>query len=213
MRDGCASRMILASLDEHGLFRSDKTEEALMKNQRNRARLRVALILALVGLLGIVVLVLAPSRRASAQAGASWRYTGNLNFARAVHTATLLPNGKVLVAGGSDLESAELYNPTTGVWINTGNLNAARSEHTATLLPNGKVLIVGGTVGGPEDVVSVNSAELYDPATGTWSSTGNLNTARSQHTATLLPNGKVLIAGGGDYVGGFFHKFNSAEVY
>ncbi len=261
-----------------------------MKNQRNRARLRVALILALVGLLGIVVLVLAPSRRASAQAGASWRYTGNLNFARAVHTATLLPNGKVLVAGGSDLESAELYNPTTGVWSNTGNLNAARSEHTATLLPNGKVLIVGGTVGGPEDVVSVNSAELYDPATGTWSnagnlniafartatllpngkvlvvggnagelydpatgtwsstgnpnaggtatllqngkvlvagtnaglydpatgtwsSTGNLNTARSQHTATLLPNGKVLIAGGGDYVGGFFHKFNSAEVY
>src|SRR6266567_3147841 len=117
--------MILASLDEHGLFRSDKTEEALMKNQRNRARLRVALILALVGLLGIVVLVLAPSRRASAPAGASWSYTGNLNFARAVHTATLLPNGKVL--------------------------------------------IVGGTVGGPEDVVSVNSAELYDRATGTWS--------------------------------------------
>ena len=70
-------------------------------NSKNRARLCVALILALVGLIGAVVLVLAPSRRASAQAGASWSYTGNLKQGRSNHAATLLPGGKVLVVGGN----------------------------------------------------------------------------------------------------------------
>jgi N-acetylneuraminic acid mutarotase len=135
--------------------------------------------------------------------GPSWSYTGSLNQARYSHTATRLPNGKVLVAGGyagnSYLSSAELYDPITGTWSSTGNLNAARAGHTATLLQNGKVLIVGD-----------NSAELYDPATGMWSVTGNLNAARSSHTATLLPNGKVLVAGGGYGGNGYL---NSAELY
>jgi hypothetical protein len=117
--------------------------------------------------------------------------TGSLNTTRSLHTATLLPNGKVLVAGGNDqnnfLQTAELYDPATGSWTATGNLNTARYYHTATLLPNGKVLVAGG--GG-------YSAELYDPGSGSWTATGNLNTARDQHTATLLPNGKVLVAGG-----------------
>ena len=64
--------------------------------------------------------------------------------------------------------------------------------HTATLLPNGKVLVAGGSNGGG----SLSSAELYDPASGSWSTTGSLATARDYHTATLLPNGKVLVAGG-----------------
>src|SRR5437870_6272242 len=121
-----------------------------MKNQRNCARLRVALILALVGMLGAVVLVLVPSRRASAQAvAASWSYTGNLNTARIEHSATLLQNGKVLVAGGNgsdgnqfplSLNSAELYDPATEMWSSTGSLNTARQGHTATRLEDGQVL-------------------------------------------------------------------------
>ncbi len=65
--------------------------------------------------------------------------------------------------------------------------------HTATLLPNGKVLVAGGFNGG---FTILTSAELYDPASGSWTATGSLNTARAYHTATLLPNGKVLVAGG-----------------
>src|SRR5438874_1565392 len=117
--------------------------------------------------------------------------TSSLATARNGHTATLLPNGKVLIAGGrngnSGLASAELYDPASGTWSATGSLATARAFHTATLLPNGKVLVAGG---------GNNSAELYDPASGTWSATGSLATARAIHTATLLPNGKALIAAG-----------------
>jgi deoxycytidylate deaminase len=135
-------------------------------------------------------------------ASGTWTTTGSLNSARDLHTATLLPNGKVLVAGGyngSFLTGAELFDPaggTNGTWTTTGSLNSARDLHTATLLPNGMVLVAGGldSSGG-----SSASAELFDPAggtNGTWTATASLNTAREQHTATLLPNGKVLVAGG-----------------
>src|SRR5205814_793375 len=83
--------------------------------------------------------------------------------------------------------------------------NTARTEHTATLLPNGKVLVAGGATSGGVFA----SAELYDPASGTWTATGSLNTGRLDHTATLLPNGMVLVAGG--YDGS--HVFVSAELY
>ncbi|HMP82275.1 MAG TPA: kelch repeat-containing protein, partial [Verrucomicrobiota bacterium] len=126
----------------------------------------------------------------------TWSVTGSLTFARQFHTATLLPNGKVLVAGGEDgynghPASAELFDPGTGTWSVTGSLAFPRTFHTSTLLPNGKVLVTGGGGFG-----NLTSAELYDPATGTWSITGSLSTARASHTATLLPNGKVLVAGG-----------------
>lgn len=120
---------------------------------------------------------------------------GSLSSARGDHTATLLPNGKVLVVGGwtgtSCLASTEIYNPETDTWSSAGNLAAARSSHTATLLPNGKVLVIGGF--GPGYLAST---ELYDPATGKWSSAGNLAIGRDAHTATLLQNGKVLVVGG-----------------
>jgi N-acetylneuraminic acid mutarotase len=125
-----------------------------------------------------------------------WSVPGNLNDYRAGHTATLLTNGQVLVAGGG-VSSAELYNPVTGVWTYTGSLVTERSDHTATRLPNGKVLVAGGLNYNGSKYVYLASAELYDPATGHWTATGSLAFARDGHTATLLPNGKVLVAGGG----------------
>ena len=116
----------------------------------------------------------------------TFEHTGTLIEGRALHTATLLPNGKVLVAAGQFdpfhiLASAELYDPATGVWSSTGSLAEARIGHSATLLPNGKVLVVGGSgLAG-----NLGSAELYDPATGVWSSTGSLLEARGDYTATL----------------------------
>lgn len=133
--------------------------------------------------------------------------TGSLNSPRGDHTATLLDNGMVLIAGGevidssgkvSFLASAELYDPTTGTFTPTGSLNTARFIHTATLLNNGMVLIVGGQALPPGYVrpIDLTSAELYDPTSGVFTATGNLNTARVNDTATLLNNGLVLIAGG-----------------
>ncbi len=129
----------------------------------------------------------------------SFNPTGSMITARSEDTATLLPNGKVLIAGGFDfsgglvpLASAELYDPQTGTFSPTGKMDAARRGATATLLQNGKVLISGGTTGGAEPV-GFSSAELYDPATGTFSSTGSMTVKRAGHRATLLINGKVLI--------------------
>jgi hypothetical protein len=152
-----------------------------------------------------------PSHLASAElydaAKETWTLTGQLNVAQGNHTATLLPDGKVLVAGGgvtcesglcspSSLAAAgELYDAATETWTATGNLNQPRGSHTATLLSNGQVLIAGGN----DSVYNADffvSAELYSPPTGRWSRTGDLNTARGNHTATLLPNGQVLVIGG-----------------
>jgi len=122
---------------------------------------------------------------------------GSLSTARDSHTATLLPNGKVLVVGGrystTMYATAELYDPATGIWSTTGSLSTGRVYHTATLLPNGKVLVAGGI---NSAYAKLPTAELYDPSVGTWSTTGPLSTAREYHTATLLSTGKVLVAGG-----------------
>jgi WD40 repeat protein len=146
-------------------------------------------------------------------ASGTWTATGSLAERRFGHTATLLPNGKVLVVGGItccfDLVTAELYDPATGTWTSTGSLAMGRRNHTATLLPNGKVLVTGGVYDSTIASFALSSAELYDPVSGTWTSTGNMTTARVGHTATLLPSGKVLVAGGvGDS-----NALVSAELY
>ena len=113
-----------------------------------------------------------------------------------------LNDGRVFMAGGEDasktsVASVELYNPVAGTWTLTSPMKADRVNPTATLLGNGKVLVVGGYQGN-SDCCALASAELYDPLTGTFSETGSMATARRNHTATLLEDGKVLIAGGYD---------------
>jgi hypothetical protein len=136
-----------------------------------------------------------------------FRFTGSLNTARERHTATLLQNGKVLVAGGYILggkfaTTGELYDATTGTFANTGSLHTGRYWHTATLLNNGMVLITGGQGSdGMGGFTWLATAELYDPSAGTFTQTGSLNVARYSHTATLLSNGKVLIVGGNSSTG------------
>lgn len=127
-----------------------------------------------------------------------WTSTGAMRAARMAMTATVLPNGNALIAGGqtaaSDaLGSSELYSPTAGTFSLTGKLITPRSGHTATLMTNGLVLIAGGeNVNG----VSILKAELYNPATGTYTATGNMPSTRQEHSAVLLPSGYVLVSGG-----------------
>lgn len=144
----------------------------------------------------------------------SWTKTGSLSTARTFHTATRLVNGKVLVVGGSNFSSviydtSELYDPASGRWSTTDKLNSARISHTATLLPSGKVLAVAGFNNEPVDSTQ-RSAEVFNPATETWTATADLNAVRGNHSATLLEDGRVLVTGGN---GGGSPAISSAELY
>ncbi len=138
-----------------------------------------------------------------------------MHIARASHTSTLLPNGKVLIAGGfagsggeyNPYRTAELYDPNSGTFQSVAEMSIGRSGHTATLLKNGRVLIVGGWTGRYD---LRGSAEIYDPAANTFTPTGNLAIERAGNTATLLADGRVLIAGGEDRQE---NKLASAEIY
>lgn len=144
---------------------------------------------------------------------ATWNSTGSLNNARNQHTATLLPDGRVLVVGGwngsstPEFASAEIYDPTNETWSYTDSLSVARRMHTATRLADGRVLVVGGYYDDQHGAVTT-SAEIYDPVNDTWSATGSLNTPREGHSATLLTDGRVLV------VGGYYTSWlASAEIY
>ena len=133
---------------------------------------------------------------------------GNMTAARATHTATILKNGKVLIAGGfssSTLSSAEIYDPGQRTFKSVGRMLVARSGHSATLLPDGKVLIAGGYNG---DYLS--STEIFDPQAQSFSKGPEMTTSRSGHTATMLKNGKILFAGG---VGVGWTFLQTAELY
>ena len=129
--------------------------------------------------------------------------TGDLTMPRMDHVAALLDNGKVLLAGGVGegwifLGSAELYDPATGLFTPTGAMRVPRESHSVTKLQDGRVLITGGHQGRHADIVIYSSAEIYDPATGSFTQTGEMNVPRHKHDAVLLGDGKVLISGGSD---------------
>ncbi len=133
--------------------------------------------------------------------------------------AALLLNGEVLLTGGSDsgfpanVNRASLFDPVTERFGDTGIMASARDSHTATLLPDGKVLVAGGSQDQNAASPALPSAELYDPAAGRFSTTGNMTTARADHTATLLNNGQVLITGGTALRYSSTSAVSSAEIY
>lgn len=145
-----------------------------------------------------------------------WRTAASFSVARSLHSATLLPNGKVLIVGGRNsrdgglsytyLGSAELYDPATNSWAPAAALAAPRAAHSTTLLPNGRILVAGGV----DALGRLSSAELYDPAADLWTPAAAMTTRRSAHSATLLPNGKVLVAGGDAFTA---NRISSAELY
>lgn len=131
----------------------------------------------------------------------TWLDVASMSEGRQGHTATRLRNGKVLVVGGSGeagkpLASAEVYDPASGTWSGTGAMSVGRTYHAATLLPDGTVLVSGGNVTSFADP-PLASTEVYDPATGNWTLQGPMNVARVRHTSTLLPDGRVVVLGGG----------------
>ncbi len=143
--------------------------------------------------------------------------TGDMVIERAGSMAALLPDGRVLVAGGEDrsenaLSSAEVYDPSTGKFTRTGDMTEPRGQATATALRNGKVLIVGGGSGHYPSQNVYRSAELYDPATGKFTSTGPMSVGRHKHAAVLLASGKVLVVGGSDNRD-WHGEYSSAEIY
>src|SRR5205807_1929864 len=150
-----------------------------------------------------------------------WSRAASLAAGREEHTATLLPNGKILVAGGTDgrgkvLASAELYDPARNRWTSAGSMAATRIDQTATLLPSGQVLAAGGVVL-PYPAPSLASAKLHAPSTNPWAVAAPMIASRTRHTATLLPDGRVLVVGGQRFDfhdGGLFPaRPMAAEIY
>ena len=154
----------------------------------------------------------------------TWTLTGSMTTTRYLHSASLLPNGEVLVAGGwpstccngsqTPLSSSELWNPTTGMWTAIGNMANPHADQTATVFSNGNVLIAGGqnyAQGSLQEVEESAATELYEYATGTWTSVGNMTIARDYAGAALLSNSSVLEAGGA--AGGCCAGLFSAETF
>lgn len=162
---------------------------------------RVALIIALLA-------VAAPMQGATARQGL--RHAATMRAARSVHTATTLPSGQVLIAGGmqdgwASIDRAELFDPATNTTAELPALGAKRADHTATLLRDGQVLIAGGYDNG-----YLGTMELFDPASRRFRPAGALREPRSGHTATPLPDGRVLFVGG---VGTGWTFLRTAELY
>jgi hypothetical protein len=153
----------------------------------------------------------------------TWSSAGTMSTPRVDHSATLLPSGKALVAGGyipvqvGSLPTAtaivDIYDPVSNSWSSPAPMSTPRIDHTATLLPSGKVLVANGACCyyGRGFAVPSASAEIYDPDSNSWSSTGSPTTYRVSHTASLLPNGEVLVAGGFGAVDSLTTM--SAEIY
>ncbi|MFD7093336.1 Kelch repeat-containing protein [Streptomyces xanthophaeus] len=158
-----------------------------------------------------------------------WRATTEMTEARAGHSATVLGDGRVLVAGGQrrrsgrdmvTLATAEVFDPVHETWTATGGMTVARWHHVTVPLPGGRVLAVGGLVSTAlhSGAAALGLCEVYDPGTGTWEPTGSLRVARAVHQAVPLPDGSVLAIGGEPGRAaddGRFHPYSlaSTEIY
>jgi hypothetical protein len=201
-----ADRVIDAALDQIGHTRERHMPRMPRMLPRVNMFIRVAAV-ALIGVLAVGGSVYLIGMDRAAVVGPSSRYTP---IERGLQTATLLADGRVLIAGGFAtgqvaLASAEIYDPRTDTFSPTGSLATPRAQHTATLLADGRVLVAGGSDGS----TSLASAELYDPRTGRFSATGPMTEGRAFHRATLLADGRVLVTGGDGTVG----PLASAEIY
>ncbi|WP_420993120.1 kelch repeat-containing protein [Cupriavidus sp. 30B13] len=148
-------------------------------------------------------------------AAGNWAAAAGMIGPRSDHSATVLPDGRVLVAGGqvsltTSVATAEIYDPATGTWRAAASMAEARTRHTATLLPNGKVLVIGGVIY-QGSIGFSQTAELYDPASDTWTLLNTrLASARGQHAGELLPDGSAVLVIGGVNAGGYV---SSAELF
>lgn len=138
-----------------------------------------------------------------------WLPGPDLAVARWGHTATVLSDGRILVAGGlsaaAEQSSCEIFDPATQAWSPTGGMLEGRGFHAAVRLPDGKVLVAGGRTAGS---TALASAEVYDPATGQWHGVGPLSSVRVGLSAIVLPNGDALFCGGGN-----FSESTAADLY
>ena len=176
-----------------------------------------SVVFSIAGLLFIALLTWAPPAVAADSPGV-WKVTGSMATSRIHSQRETLPDGRILVVGGSNTTgvdgsasvfhaTAELYDPVTGTWTTTGSLTTGgRALHTSSRLPDGRILITGGWNGS----AALSSAEIYDPATGTWTATGSMTTARAEHRDQILFDGRILITGGFDSAG---NPLASAEIY
>lgn len=153
-----------------------------------------------------------------------WRATGTLQQARRGHQGVVLDDGRILISGGfaqgEVLATTEIYDPATESWTQAAPMEGPRLGHTLTVLADGRVLAAGGTgpegeggAGGGQTIRPQNSAEVYDPSADAWTSAGSMGAARFEHTATLLGDGRVLIAGGLGPDGDDLTALASAELY
>ena len=146
----------------------------------------------------------------------TWSPAAPMLVARSRHIAVVLANGTVLVAGGrtplGTTATAELYDPLADVWTPTGSMSVARDNFTATQLADGRVLVAGGVGGDGSGTVVEKSADLYDPATGTWTQTGKMAKHRFNHSAVRLDDGRVLVTGGAGPGGDCIYT-GASEIY
>jgi hypothetical protein len=201
-----ADRVINAALDQidHTRQRRVRRMPGLFFRMNMLTRIAAAAVVGVLAVGGTIYLI-GPER--AAVGGPGVRY---IPTERGLQTATLLADGRVLVAGGYAtgqvaVASAEIYDPRTDTFSHTGSLTTPRAQHTATLLADGRVLVAGGSDGS----TSLASAELYDPRTGVFTPTGPMADARTFHRATLLADGRVLVTGGD----GAYGPLASAEIY